>query len=144
MALLNRLPKIEQITPVYSVGVTILFSWAIVTTIEVAINNWALYFGVADILSLFAYVMAGAFLESLLLISSLLMLSFILPQKIFGNKFVLQKLGIKKELFILNPFSQKHFFVVAERKKHVCEFFRIKGIRMVQNRVPNLTFFSRR
>lgn len=71
-------------------GVTILFSWAIVTTIEVAINNWALYFGVADILSLFAYVMAGAFLESLLLISSLLMLSFILPQKIFGNKFVLR------------------------------------------------------
>ncbi len=90
LALLNRLPKIEQITPVYSVGVTILFSWAIVTTIEVAINNWALYFGVADILSLFAYVMVGAFLESLLLISSLLMLSFILPQKIFGIKFVLR------------------------------------------------------
>ncbi len=88
--MLKRLPKIDQIIPVYAVGVTLLFSWAVINTTKDVISKWGLYFGVADILSLFAYVMAGAFLESLLLISFLLMISFILPQKLFVDKFVLR------------------------------------------------------
>ncbi len=88
--MLKRFPKIDQIIPVYAVGVTILFSWAVINTVKDVISKWGLYFGVADILSLFAYVMAGAFLESLLLIFFLLMISFILPQKLFVNKFVLR------------------------------------------------------
>lgn len=88
--MLKRFPKSSQIIPVYAVGVTILFSWAIITTTKEMISNWSLYFGVGEILSLFAYVMAGAFLESLLLIACLLLVNFILPQKLFQDKFVLR------------------------------------------------------
>ncbi|MBE0670164.1 MAG: hypothetical protein IH588_06230 [Anaerolineales bacterium] len=88
--MLKRFPKIGQILPVYAVGVTTVFSWAIITTVKEIFSNWSLYFGVADILSLFAYVMVGAFLESLLLIFFLLMIGFVLPRKIFLDKFVLR------------------------------------------------------
>ena len=85
--MLNRFPKRDQIVPVYAVGVTILFSWSIITTVKEILSNWSLYFNVVDILGLFSYVMAGAFLESLLLIMFLLAACFILPKKLLLDKF---------------------------------------------------------
>lgn len=52
------------------------------------LSNWSLYFNITDILGSFSYVMAGAFLESLLLILFLLVIVFILPRKLFLDKFV--------------------------------------------------------
>lgn len=86
--MLKRLPKTDQILPVYAVGVTFVFSWTIITAIKEMLSNWSLYFNVTNILGLFAYEMAGAFLESLLLIIFLLMIGFILPRKLFLDKFV--------------------------------------------------------
>ncbi|MBI3153687.1 MAG: hypothetical protein HYZ21_16275 [Chloroflexi bacterium] len=90
MALLKRFPKRDQTISVYAVGVAILFSWAIITTFNVVINQWGLYLDITEIFGLFAYIMAGAFVESLLLIASLLLFGFILPQKLFLDKFVLR------------------------------------------------------
>jgi len=90
MAFVKRFPKWDEIIPVLAVGVTILFSWSIIASAKDLINNWGLYFGVADLLSLFAYVIAGAFLESLLVMAALLIISLILPKKIFAGKFVLR------------------------------------------------------
>ncbi len=90
MLLLNRIPKKEQIIPVYSVGVTILYFWAILNAIRDLIRNWSLYLSVSEMLGLFSYIMAGTFLESLLLILVLLVVSFILPPTIFADKFVLR------------------------------------------------------
>ena len=90
MSLLNRLPKRGQIISVYAVGVTILYFWAFLNAIKDLTSNWSLYLYVAEILGLFSYIMAGRFLESLLLISVLLLFSFILPQKVFADKFVVR------------------------------------------------------
>lgn len=90
MFLLNRLPKKGQIISVYAVGVTILYFWAILNAIRDLLSNWSLYLSVAEILGLFSYIMAGTFLESLLLISALLFVSFVLPQKIITDKFVVR------------------------------------------------------
>ncbi len=90
MSLLNRFPKWEQIISVYAVGVTILYSWGFLAAIKELIRNWSLYLGVSDLLGMFAYILAGTFLESLLLIFALLLISFILPRIIFADRFILR------------------------------------------------------
>ncbi len=90
MSLLNRFPKREQIISVYAVGVTILYFWAALHAIKDLLSNWSLSLNIVEILSMFAYIMAGTFLESLLLIFTLLFISFILPQKVFAEKFIVR------------------------------------------------------
>jgi len=90
MSLLNRFPKREQVIPVYAVGVTILYFWALLNAIRDLLSNWSLYLSVAEILGLFSYILAGTFLESFVLIFSLLFVSFILPQKLITDKFVVR------------------------------------------------------
>lgn len=86
--LLNRFPKFQQITPVYAVGVAILYTWTTYQAFKAFSTNWSMFLGVGDILSLFAYMLAGNFLESLLLIGALLALSFVLPGRLLTEKFV--------------------------------------------------------
>jgi hypothetical protein len=88
--LFNKIPTPQQIIQVYAVGVTILFSRAIITTIQDVTTRWMLYFDVFEILSLFAYILSSAFLESLLLITALIVISMILPRAWFTENFVLQ------------------------------------------------------
>lgn len=76
--------------PVFAVGVTILYSWSAIVTIRESLFNWILYFNTVDLLNLIAYIMAGAFIESLLLIIILLLVGVILPRKIFIDKFILR------------------------------------------------------
>lgn len=90
MSLLNRFPKREQIISVYAVGVTILYFWATLSAIKDFISNWSLYLNISEVLGLFSYIMVGTFLESLLLIFALLLISFVLPQKIFADKFIVR------------------------------------------------------
>lgn len=87
---MNRLPNLNQILPVYAVGVTILFTWAAIVTIRSSLFNWVLFFNIQEILILVAYIMAGAFLESLLLITTLTVIGMILPRKLLTEKFVLR------------------------------------------------------
>ena len=87
---MNRLPNKNQIISVYAVGVTILFSWAAIVTIRDSLFNWVLYFNTLELLTLTAYVMAGAFLESLVMIGALLLIAFILPRAWLTDKFIVR------------------------------------------------------
>ena len=87
---MNRLPNRNQLLPVYAVGVTILYSWAIIVTIRSSLFTWVLYLNVPEILTLVAYILAGAFLESLLLIAALTIFSVLLPSKLLTEKFILR------------------------------------------------------
>lgn len=89
MNLTGRFPKREHILHVYALVVTLLYSWTIFTSLEDFTTNWGLFLGLTDILGITAYILAGAFLESLLLLAVLLLIAFILPKKIFAEKFVL-------------------------------------------------------
>lgn len=89
MILIGRFPKKEHILQVYAVAVTLLYSWTIFKSLDDLTTNWGLFLDVADILSLTAYVLAGAFFESLLLLAALVLVAFILPKKLFSEKFVL-------------------------------------------------------
>lgn len=88
MFLSKRIPKGEEIASVYAVGVTILYTFTLVAAFHDFSRNWVLYLGVADIAGLFAYMLTGAFIESLLIIAPLLLIGFVLPQKIVRSRFV--------------------------------------------------------
>lgn len=87
MAFLNRFPKLQQIIPVYALGATLLYSWTLFKATKDFSANWSLFLNVGDILGLLSYMLVGNFLESLLVICVLLLLSFLLPQNILANKF---------------------------------------------------------
>lgn len=89
MIFTGRFPKKEHIVQVYAVAVTLLYSWAVFASLKDFTTNWGLFLGLADILGITAYVLAGALLESLLLLAALLLIAFILPKKLFAEKFVL-------------------------------------------------------
>lgn len=89
MILLIRLPKKENIVQVYAVIVVLFYSWTIITSFKDLSTNWLLYFNIADMVSLFAYSLIGAFLESLVSIFALLLIGFILPFRRFNENFVL-------------------------------------------------------
>lgn len=86
MILLKRLPTFEQIKQVYAVIVAILYSWSVFTTID---NSWVLFFNIIDILNLFAYIFAAAFLESLIIIGVLLLISLFFSKTLLDNRFVI-------------------------------------------------------
>jgi len=86
----KRFPTHKDLVPVFAVGVTILFSWAIISSAQEVITNWSLYFNMPDILSIYAYILTGALIESCILISALLIISLILPSKLFLDRFILR------------------------------------------------------
>lgn len=90
MSLLKRFPEKGQMVSVYAVGATILYSWAFFNAIQEFAKNWSLHLNISEILGLFSYTMAGTFLESVLFFLVLLLISFILPKKIFSDKFILR------------------------------------------------------
>jgi len=69
------------------VGVAILYSWTLYHAFKAYSTNWSMFLSVGDVLSLFAYMLVGNFLESLLLIGALLALSFLLPRNFLTEKF---------------------------------------------------------
>lgn len=89
MRLLNRFPKPQEIIPVYAVGVTILYTFAIITSMNDFSRNWLLYLDIVEIFNLFTYIIAGAFVESLLVIIILIFTSLAFPPKIQTDRFVL-------------------------------------------------------
>lgn len=89
MVFKNRLPKLREIILVYAVNVVILYSFSLWFSFQDFSRNWILYLDIADILGLFAYIIIGAFIESLLMIGFLIILYLLSPPSITQGRFVL-------------------------------------------------------
>jgi hypothetical protein len=73
---------------VFAVNVVILYSFSLWFSFQDLSKNWILYLEIADILGLFAYVIIGAFIESLLMTAFLLLIFILLPSSITRDRFV--------------------------------------------------------
>jgi hypothetical protein len=76
----------QDILYVYGGVVFLVFSWAIRGFLYQVSSLW-LYHSVDEIFGVFSYVMAFALLESLTLMSALILMGFILPRKWFREGF---------------------------------------------------------
>jgi hypothetical protein len=87
--ILNRFPNFSAIIPVYAVISFPIFSWTTIVWFW-KLPYWLNFLTAGEIGSIFSYSMVAAFFESMVVISFLLLLCFILPARIFRDRFVVR------------------------------------------------------
>ena len=86
LSIIEKIPKLEEIAPVYAVIVLMIYPWTL-TRFFWKLSSWILFASVGDLAALFAYMVVVNFLESILVLLALLVMSIILPQKWFYDRF---------------------------------------------------------
>jgi len=86
---LNRLPLFKDIIPVYAVIAFMIQVWAIGVLFQ-QLPSWSNFLSINEILAVVAYRIAESFMECLLVLGILLVMSFILPPRFFRNVFVVR------------------------------------------------------
>lgn len=87
--MLNRLPAIKDIASVFAVISFMIQMWAIHLLLG-QLSTWSNYLYVPEILSIVAYRIAESFVEALLVLGFLLLISFILPARFLRDVFVVR------------------------------------------------------
>lgn len=85
----SRLPSKENTLQLFGVIVTLFYSYTILSSLMDFSKNWVLYLNIGDLVGIFAYILAGTFLECLLLLGVLVLIAFILPSKLLADKFTI-------------------------------------------------------
>lgn len=83
----SRLPTKEAITPVLAVISFLAYGWTLVLFLW-KVPSWMLYLTAGDMLTVLAYSMTSALLESLFVLSVLLLLCLLLPARWMQDVFV--------------------------------------------------------
>jgi hypothetical protein len=85
----TRLPSKGAVFSTLVACVFLVQVWSIVAVLR-AVPAWILYMNIGELIGTFAYTQAFALIESLLVLAGLLLLAFILPGKLFRDRFVAQ------------------------------------------------------
>ncbi len=114
MGIFNRLPRWEQIAPVYAVIVLLVYGW---TTWWFCWNlpGWINFLRLGEILVVYAYALTTNFFESLAVLLGILCLCMILPKKLFLDLFVargiaLAILGLAYVMYLSSLFVTKETY----------------------------------
>jgi len=89
MKLLSKIPSRQEILPVFSLILFIVFSWTIYRMLF-QIPSWLYSHTKSGIFFLAAYVFAFALFESVLLLAFILIINFVLPRYLFRDWFIAQ------------------------------------------------------
>jgi hypothetical protein len=89
LLIVNRFPKLRELTLVYAVNVVMLYTFSLWFSFEDMSRNWILYLAGGDIVGVLAYIIIGAFVESLLMIIFLTLSYSLIPPSIARGRFVL-------------------------------------------------------
>jgi len=85
----RRLPEFQSIVQVYAV-IAVLFTGWTITAFLWKLSAWLLLLNLGEIFIIFAYAMAANFIESLLVMLTLLAACFLLPPGVLRNDFVVR------------------------------------------------------
>jgi hypothetical protein len=101
LSITEKIPKLHDIVPVYAVIVMIIYPWTLARFFW-RLPSWLYFSSVGEIAVIFAYMMVVNLIESVLVLLAPLLLSIILPQKWFYDRFMPK--GILLVLFGLGYF----------------------------------------
>ena len=87
MNFVKRIPKLEQIAPVYAVVVVMIYPWSLLRFFW-RLPSWLYFSSVGEIAVIFAYMMVVNLIESILVLLAPTLMSIILPQKWFYDRFI--------------------------------------------------------
>jgi hypothetical protein len=88
-AILRRFPSISTILPVYAVIAVPIFGWTITSWLW-KLPSWLNFLTPGEMTAIFFYAILTAFLESMLVCSFLLLLSLLLPSRMFRDQFIVR------------------------------------------------------
>jgi hypothetical protein len=111
LAILDRFPKRQEITPVYAVICMVLYGWTILWFFW-ELPGWLFYLTLPEILTNAAYILMTNFVESTILLFGIILLSVLLPGKIFSSAFVsrgvlLGVLGLAYMIYLAFQFGDR-------------------------------------
>ena len=84
--LLERLPDRQRILGVYATTVFVIYGWTLWRSFW-KVPSWVFFLSIGEILSVYAYAFVVAFLESVLMLSILLLIGFVLPPGWWNDRF---------------------------------------------------------
>ena len=80
LILKQRLPTQRNLVAVYAVSMFLVYSWTLYTSFW-KLPSWLFFLRAGDIISIYSYAFLVNFLESLLLLSIVLFVTFVLPRR---------------------------------------------------------------
>jgi len=86
LSITEKIPKLQDIAPVYAVIVMMIYPWTLARYFW-KLSSWILFASVGDLATFFAYMLVVNLLESILILLVPLALSIILPKKWFYDRF---------------------------------------------------------
>lgn len=87
MNLVKRIPKLEQIIPVYAVIVVMIYPWSLLRFFW-RLPSWIYFSSIGEIAVIYAYTVVVNLVESILVLLAPILLSIVLPQKWFYDRFI--------------------------------------------------------
>jgi len=93
LSIVKKIPKLEEIAPVYAVIVMLIYPWTL-TRFFWKLSSWILFASVGDLAALFAYMVVVNLLESILVLLVPLVMSIILPHKWFYDRFKTRSISL--------------------------------------------------
>lgn len=122
LSIIHKIPKLEEIAPVYAVIVMIVYPWTL-TRYFWKLSSWILFASVGDLVAFFAYMVVINLLESVLVLLVPLAMSIILPRKWFYDRFKTRSIALV--LFGLG------FLIYLNRNLHADSVFPLTLIRWI-------------
>lgn len=98
----KRLPPFQTILPVYAIISFMVYGWTILVYFRY-LHYWLAFLNLGEISAIFCYSMLADLVESLIIITFLLAICFILPPRFFRDMFVLR--GTLFVIFVLLSIS---------------------------------------
>jgi hypothetical protein len=122
LSIVNKIPKLEEIAPVYAVIVMMIYPWTL-TRYFWKLSSWILFASVGDLAVFLAYMLVVNLLESILVLLVPLAMSVILPRKWFYDHFKTR--GVALVLFGLG------FLIYVNRNMHADSPFPLTLVRWI-------------
>ena len=114
MGISSRFPKWKELAPVYAVIVMMVYGWTIIL-FSYRLPGWLYSLNLGEILNNLAYSISVNFLESLVVLLGVVLLSVILPGVAFRDAFIsrgviLSALTLGLMMYIASQFSTKQYY----------------------------------
>lgn len=122
LSIIKKIPKLEEIAPVYAVIVMMIYPWTL-TRYFWKLSSWILFASVGDLAALFAYMVVVNLLESILVLLVPLVMSVVLPQRWFYDRFKTRSISLV--LFGLG------FLIYLDRNLHADAPFPLALVRWI-------------
>lgn len=113
MFLKNRLPRLAQLYPVYAIIVILVYGWTIYWSFW-KLPSWMDFLPLGGIAAIYCYLLMSNFLESLLALLGVVIVSLILPPKWFREIFVSRASVLAASVLISFMVFESHFNKPAE------------------------------